>query len=195
MNISPHTIGFDIDCVVADTMSAFIDLARKEYDVTIKPEQITSFQVEKCLDIPPRIIQDIFSRLLEEPLESGLQPMDHAVSVLTALSIEAPLTFITARPTKKPIDRWLHTILGESVYSKINLIATGEHDGKLPYIKNAGLHSFIDDRVPTCLELAENGFQPIVFSQPWNRGKHDLPSVENWLSIQDLFLNHGTKAQ
>lgn len=188
MNISPNTLGFDIDCVVADTMSAFIDLAWKEYDVTIKPEEITSFQVEECLDIPPRIIQDIFSRLLEEPLESGLQPMDHAVSVLTDLSMKAPLTFITARPTRKPIAQWLHTILGETVYSRVNLIATGEHDGKLPYIKNAGLHSFIDDRVPTCIELAEKGFQPIVFSQPWNRGKHDLPTVKSWLCIKALCL-------
>lgn len=192
MHISPQTIGFDIDCVVADTMSAFIDLAQKDYELTIRPEEITSFQVEECLDVSPRIIHDIFTRLLEEPLESGLEPMEHAVSILTELSLQAPLTFITARPTKKPIAHWLQNVLGESVFDRVNLIATGEHDGKLAHIENAGLHSFIDDRVPTCLQLAQNGFQSIVFSQPWNQGRHSLPTVESWLCIKDLCLGQET---
>jgi hypothetical protein len=27
---------------------------------------------------------------------------------------------------------------------------------------------------------------PLVFSQPWNRGRHDLQSVESWLEIHAL---------
>jgi uncharacterized protein len=192
MHIAPHTIGFDIDCVVADTMSAFINLAQKDYGQTIYPEEITSFQVEECLDVSPHIIHDIFTRLLENPLESGLEPMDHAVSVLTELSLQAPLTFITARPTKEPIANWLQNVLGKSVFDRVILIATGEHDGKLAHIENAGLHSFIDDRVPTCLQLSQNGYQSIVFSQPWNKGRHSLPSVESWLCIKDLCLGQET---
>ena len=188
MNILPQNIGFDIDCVVADTMSAFIDLAYKDHSLTILPEDITSFQVEECLDVSPRIIDDIFTRLLEDPIGSGLEPMDNAVPVLSEFAGLAPLTFITARPTKEPISSWLHAVLGESVFERVNLIATGEHDGKLPYIKNAGLQAFVDDRVPTCLQLAENGFHPIVFSQPWNQGGHSLPTVDCWLSIKDLCL-------
>ena len=188
MSISPESIGFDIDCVVADTMTAFIDLAQKDYNITVLPEEITSFQVEDCLDVSPKIINDIFTRLLEEPLESGLEPMDHAVSVLTELSYHAPLTFITARPTRDPIAHWLHNFLGESVFDRVRLIATGEHDGKLAHIQSAGLQSFIDDRVPTCLQLAQNGLHSIVFSQPWNQGQHSLPTVKSWLCIKDLCL-------
>ena len=186
MKIQPGTIGFDIDCVIADTMAAFIDLAQKDYDISIKPEEITSFQVEECLDIAPAIINDIFTRLLDSPVENGLLPMENAVSVLTEFSYHAPLTFITARPTKGPIAHWLHTYLGDEVYGRVNLIATGQHDGKLPYIKNAGLKYFIDDRAPTCIQLAEEGLQSIVFSQPWNEGKHNLPSVDGWLAIKEL---------
>jgi len=186
MKIRPETIGFDIDCVVADTMAAFIDLAQKEYDLAIKPEHITTFQVEDCLDIDPRIIQDIFFRLLEAPVENGLQPMDYAVPVLTELSLRAPLTLITARPTKEPIAQWLHFVLGDDVYSRVRLFATGEHDGKYPYIKEAGLSAFIDDRASTCLQLAKKGLYSIVFSHPWNQGKHSLPSVDSWRHIKDL---------
>lgn len=188
MMIHLETIGFDIDCVVADTMTAFIDLAKKEYDITVRPEDITSFQVEECLNIDSHIINDIFTRLLEAPLENGLQPMDDAVSVLTEFSSQAPLTLVTARPTKDPIAQWLQSVLGDEVYRRVNLIATGKHDGKFPYIKSAGLNTFIDDRAPTCIQLAEKGLQSIVFSQPWNEGKHGLPSVDSWLGIRELCL-------
>jgi hypothetical protein len=114
--------------------------------------------------------------------------MDNAVSVLTEFSLQAPLTLVTARPTKEPIAEWLHSVLGDDVYRRVKLIATGEHDGKFPFIKNAGLSAFIDDRAPTCIQLAEKGVQSIVFCQPWNEGKHCLPSVDSWLSIKDLCI-------
>lgn len=188
MNIHPSNIGFDIDCVVADTMSAFIDLAGKDYGVSILPEEITEFQVEECLQLKQEIIEEIFGRLLENPLKNGLQPMPNAVSVLTDMAEYGPLTFITARPTKDPIAMWLHSILGPDVYDQVRLTATGNHDGKASFIKDADIDYFIDDRVPTCIELANEGLNPIVFSQPWNRGKHELPSVDSWLSIKKLCL-------
>jgi hypothetical protein len=36
--------------------------------------------------------------------------------------------------------------------------------------------------------LEEAGLSPIVFSQPWNRGRHELPEVDNWLAIRALCL-------
>ena len=34
--------------------------------------------------------------------------------------------------------------------------------------------------------LAESGLKPLVFSQPWDRAGHDLPSVSNWQEILEL---------
>lgn len=188
MNIHPRLIGFDIDGVVADTMEAFIRLARDDYGTEIAPEQITEFQVEDCLDMDPVVVEEIFARLLSQPVESGLKLMPSAGRVLTEFSKMGPLSFITARPEREPIARWLAAELGRDVYSQVRLEATGEHDGKGAYISAMGLHYFVDDRAQTCEQLTLQGIRSIVYAQPWNYGKHDLPSVDDWLAIRGLCL-------
>jgi 5'(3')-deoxyribonucleotidase len=186
--IHPGRIGFDIDGVVADTMEAFIRIAREEHGVTVHPEEITAFQVEECLDMDPAVVEGIFRRLLEDPLGNGLKLMPHAGPVLRDFARHAPLTFVTARPLAEPIAEWLRVMLGEETAPRIRLIATGEHDDKTRHIKEMGLSHFIDDRAQTCLMLEEEGLNPIVFRQPWNQGRHRLPEVDNWLAIRALCL-------
>lgn len=188
MKIPPAEIGFDIDGVVADTASAFLRIARQEHGAEgISLEDITEFEVENCLPLAPELIAAIFQRLLEDPLEADMQPMGDAVTVLTTISATAPLTFITARPLEKPIALWLEKHLGPEVFHRCRLIAMGAHDEKSSWIASLGLKYFIDDRAQTCHQLESHGITPIVFEQPWNRGKHHFYSVNSWRSILDLF--------
>ncbi|MEW6595336.1 MAG: hypothetical protein AB1413_10760 [Thermodesulfobacteriota bacterium] len=189
--IHPGRLGFDIDGVVADTMEAFIRIARDEHGVTVRSEEITAFQVEDCLDMDPEVVGEIFHYLMEDPLGAGLRLMPYAGMVLREFAGHAPLTFITARPLAAPIADWLRVMLGDEVYRETRLVATGEHDDKARHIRSMGLSHFIDDRAQTCLMLEEAGLNPIVFSQPWNRGRHRLPEVTNWLAIRSLCLPAG----
>jgi uncharacterized HAD superfamily protein len=185
--IHPVEIGFDIDGVVADTGGAFLNIARREYGInSLSLEDITRFEVEVCLDIELQIIDEIFKRLLDEPLDSGLQPMDDAMAVLHKFAEQAPLTFVTARPDEEPIDLWLQHFLEPRVYKNMRLVAMGEHDNKASYIKNLDLQYFVDDRLQTCLSLVDEGITPLVFNQPWNRHEHGLQTVENWQAIHAL---------
>jgi uncharacterized HAD superfamily protein len=185
--INPALIGFDIDGVVADTGGAFIRLAEEEYGVnSIALDDITSFEVVDCLDIDQEIIEEIFTRLLQDPLSAGLQPMEDAIAVLHRLAEEAPLTFVTARPHEEPIARWLQHFLQPATFEKMRLVAMGVHDNKPPYIKNLGLKYFVDDRLQTCRMLVREGITPLVYNQPWNKNGHDLPTVNSWQAIHDL---------
>lgn len=185
--INPRHIGFDIDGVVADTAGAFIRLARDQYGLgNIDPAEITAFQVEDCLDIDSGKVEEIFAHLLTDPLDHGLEPMPNAIKVLNELATAAPLTFITARPQKSPIEKWLQTFLSPAAGREMRLVAMGEHDGKGDHIKEMGLRYFIDDRAETCIRLAEEGISPFVFNQPWNKGRHRLPAVDDWLAIRSL---------
>ena len=185
--IDPRRIGFDIDGVVADTAGAFIRLARDQYGLgDIDPNEITAFQVEDCLNIDTAKVEEIFGHLLTDPLDQGLEPMPNAIKVLNELATTAPLTFITARPQKEPIEKWLQNFLSPTAGNEMRLVATGEHDGKGNHIKELGLQYFIDDRAETCISLAEEGISPYVFNQPWNRGRHRLPAVDDWLAIRNL---------
>lgn len=185
--INPALIGFDIDGVVADTGGAFIRIANEEYGInSISLDDITSFEVIDCLDVDQGIIEEIFIRLLDDPLTAGLQPMEDAIPVLHRFADEAPLTFITARPHEKPIARWLKHYLQPATFEKIRLVAMGVHDNKTAYIKELGLKYFVDDRLQTCKMLANEGITPLVYNQPWNKNGHDLPTVNDWQAIHSL---------
>jgi len=185
--INPALIGFDIDGVVADTGGAFIRIANEEYGInSISLDDITSFEVIDCLDVDQGIIEEIFIRLLDDPLTAGLQPMEDAIPVLHRFADEAPLTFITARPHEKPIARWLKHYLQPATFEKIRLVAMGVHDNKTAYIKDLGLKYFVDDRLQTCKMLPNEGITPLVYNQPWNKNGHDLPTVNDWQAIHSL---------
>lgn len=188
--INPAHIGFDIDGVVADTGGAFIRIASCEYGLhSLSLQDITNFELENCLNVDQQIIDAIFARLHDDPLSSGIRPMKDAMPVLHRLAAQAPLTFITARPGKEPIDKWLRHHLKETVYKKMRLVAMGVHDNKAPYVKKLGLRYFVDDRLQTCEKLAEEGITPLVYNQPWNMNGHKLPKVDGWKDIDALCLD------
>jgi len=193
--IRPDSIGFDFDGVVADIGEAFIRLACDNYNYcSISLEDISSFQVEHCIDIPPEIVERIFADILQDSLGTGLKPIPGALETLARLSCVGEVTIITARPELQPVQEWFDFYRPPGSGNNIRLVATGDHDNKEGFIRQCGLHHFIDDRTLTCLQLAEAGLYPIVYTQPWNRNQHDLPTVANWDEIAELFdfsLNTG----
>ena len=187
--IHPAEIGFDFDGVIADTVEAFIRIACEQYaHCGIRPEDITDFSVEQCLDMGAGIAESIFLQILQDSVGTGLLPMPGAVEVLGELTGQAQVTIVTARPEAEPVHHWLQTIFPDPVWPHIRVVAMGDHDDKARHIKDLGLSTFIDDRAETCLQLRSAGIRSIVFSQPWNRERHDLPTVCSWADIRTLCL-------
>ncbi len=188
MRVEPGAIGFDIDGVVADTTEAFLRVLDTKYGISgISAADIVEFDVCQCLDIDPELVEGAFAVLLANPLAAEMRPLPGAVSVLQCLGRQAPLTFITARPRRRPIADWLSHILGRETFQSCNLIAMGDHDDKARHIRQAGLDYFVDDRYETCVELeTQEDITPLVFTQPWNKGRHHLRRVSSWLEIAEL---------
>ncbi len=187
--INPAYLGFDFDGVIADTAEVFIRLACEKYNFcNIRIEDITDFEVDRCLDIAPEIIQSIFTEVLLDSIGTGLQPMPGAVQVLGELTEQAELTVVTARPSPEPVRDWLETFLPVTTCSRIHIIAMGAHDSKEVHIQKGGLTHFIDDRAETCTQLSSVGIGAIVFAHPWNKNRHDLPTVNSWREIRALCL-------
>ena len=186
-SIRPDSIGFDFDGVIADIAEAFIRIACRDYGYcSITPEDICSFQLEQCLPIDPVVVESIFTAILDDSITTDLKPIDGAIATLTRLSRLAPVTIITARPEQRPVLDWLEFHCPPQTLRRIELIVTGDHDNKESFIRACNLRHFIDDRARTCRHLAEAGLEPIVYSQPWNHNRHELPSVANWQELAGL---------
>jgi hypothetical protein len=185
--IHPARLGFDFDGVVADTAEAFIRLCCEEYGYcSFRLEDITDFEVERCLNVDPAVVEAVFTRILHDSVKAGLKPMPGAVRVLKELAGQGTVTLVTARPDPGPVVEWLDSVMGPVVCNNIRVVAMGAHDDKPRHIRAQGLECFIDDRAETCRQLDEAGIQPIVFSQPWNHGRHSFPSVCSWEEVRAL---------
>ncbi|MDD3580193.1 MAG: hypothetical protein PHW74_04120 [Desulfobacca sp.] len=187
--IPKDKIAFDIDGVVADIMTTFINLGRERYGLEhLRYEDITDFYLHRCLRMEEAIIMEILEMLIDRPHELEIKPLPHAVQVLTQLAQETPLLFITARDKVEPIQTWLHQTLTKVPPQAIRIIATGDPDIKLEYLHDHGIDYFVEDRLDTCWQLSQNGVTPIVYDQPWNRRTHPFQIVYNWQDIARLLF-------
>lgn len=187
VNIAVQELGFDFDGVIADTAEAFIRLACTEYGhCSFTQEDITNFELENCLNIPFEQVEKIFTDILTNSVAVNLRPIPGAVQCLEYFTRIAMVTIITARPLDNPVFDWLDCYFSKKARKNIRVVATGDHDDKIRHIHQHNLKYFIDDRAETCKQLVHERITPFVFTQPWNRNRHTLPTVGNWVEIRTL---------
>jgi uncharacterized protein len=184
-------LAFDIDGVVADIMTTFLTLARERFDLghQLRYEHITTFSLAECLDLPPQVIEALIRELIDRPHELPVEPLPHAVPVLSRLAEETPLLFVTARDRARPIQTWLRRTLAPVAPAAIRVVATGDPDTKLHFLQDHGIRYFVEDRLETCLQLADHGITPILFAQPWNRRPHNFLEVQDWQELSGLLFD------
>ncbi|MBF0450334.1 MAG: HAD hydrolase-like protein [Candidatus Magnetomorum sp.] len=183
------SIAFDIDGVVADTMGLFIQIAREQFHIHIQYEDITDYDLTKCLDIEFEMVWHVIEQILSGNHNKYLNPINGAPKVLKKLSQRSEcLLFVTARPDANAIERWfIETLnLPESRYK---IIATGNFEQKASILTEHHIKYFVEDRMETCRLLSKKGFVPIVFCRPWNRESHSFIEVNSWDEIDALIMD------
>lgn len=187
VNIPIQEIGFDFDGVIADTAEAFIRLVCTEYNYcSFTLEDITNFELENCLAIPRELVEKIFTDILTDSLATKLMPMPGAVECLEQFTLTSTVTIITARSLDNPVFDWLDRFFTKKAKENIKVVATGDHNDKVRHIHQHGLKYFIDDRAETCNQLTHENIMPFVFTQPWNKNRHSLQTVDSWEEIRAL---------
>ena len=185
--IDPSTIAFDIDGVVADTMTLFLEIARQDYRVNgVRYEDMTSYSLEDCLDMDPALIGIILERIMEGDYTLPLHAFEGSGQILARIApYRIPLLFVTARPHPGPITAWMEALVPVSPES-LQVVATGSFETKAEVLLNKGIRFFVEDRLETCYQLKAAGIEPILYQQPWNREKHPFMEVGGWVDLKAL---------
>ena len=185
--IDPTSVAFDIDGVIADTMALFLDIARKEYRVNgIRYEDITSYLLAECLDMDPALIDVILNRIMAGEYASPLQAISGSGAVLSRIAgYRNPLLFVTARPQTGPISKWMCDLV-RLAPETVQVVATGTFEGKANVLLESGIRFFVEDRLETCYHLKEEGIEPVLYRQPWNRESHPFKEVGDWQELENL---------
>jgi 5'(3')-deoxyribonucleotidase len=185
--IDPTSVAFDVDGVIADTMALFIDIARREYRVDgVRYEDMTSYSLSDCLDMDPALIDIILNRIMAGEYALPLQAISGSGAVLSRIaSYRSPLLFVTARPHPGPISKWICDLV-RLAPETVQVVATGTFDGKAEVLLESGIRFFVEDRLETCYQLKEEGIEPVLYRQPWNRENHPFIEVGNWQELENL---------
>ncbi len=184
---APGSIAFDIDGVIADTMSLFLDIAREEFAVEdIRYEDLTCYNLADCVDLEPAVIDGVIARILDGGYRATLRPIPGAAGVLERLArASGRLLLVTARPYLGPIGDFLRRLLPPGV-DGMEIVTTGSFDAKTGVLQARRVTHFVEDRLETCWNLSAAGITPVLFVQPWNRSPHPFIEVSSWEEIEAL---------
>jgi len=187
--IHPSELAFDIDGVIADTMTLFIDIAREEFGIgDIKYEDIKEYSLHGIAGVDELTFIKIIDLILGGKYSGSLDPLAGAASVLQKLNQKhCPTLFVTARPNEVQAREWILNTLCLAP-DCFEIVATGSFDNKREVLLNKRVKYFVEDRLETCFTLSEAGIHPIVFKQPWNRKPHPFCEVENWQELESLIM-------
>ena len=193
--IDPGTLAFDIDGVVADTMSVFVRLAHERYGLTqLSKQDMLCYNLLDCLGLEKEILYDLIVLTLDEEHTREIPPIPGAPEVLAELASAAPLRFVTARSEAESISEWIFSILPGVPRNRITVIASGSPESKLGILHQMGIRYFVEDRLETCRQLKEAGIEPLLFEQPWNRDEPapGIIRVSDWTQLKECLLPLGS---
>ncbi len=183
--VNPFKIAFDIDGVVADTMTLFLDIAKNEFGLNnIKYSDFVDYNLD-CLDISVEILEAIIKKIEDGTYLDTLKPVDGATDVLNRIGAASDLLFVTARPKIGPISDWMLENLDVDPL-KIKIFATGGYEAKEAVLLQHDISCFVEDRLETCFILKKAGIEPVLFKQPWNRKEHPFVEVESWGDLDQI---------
>jgi uncharacterized protein len=189
--IEPSELAFDIDGVVADTMVVFVRLAQEQYGFTwLTKEDLRQYDLRACLNVDPEIVDELICLTLDDEHTRQIPAVDGAAVMLTRLARHGPLRFVTARIWPDSIIRWLHQTLPDVDSSRIEVFASGLPEAKCGILRELNVRYFVEDRVETCKLLSQNGIQPLLFDQPWNRVPEAaaFPRIEKWSQLAESIM-------
>ena len=185
--INPASLAFDIDGVIADTMTLFLDIARDEFHISgIFYEDIVCYNLAECIPLDQDLIGAVVKRILDGEYLTSLKPIEGAGDVLARVERHhSPVLFVTARPYLGPIWNWMLDLLSLGPDS-IRILAVGSFENKAEVLVEHKISCFVEDRLETCYHLQDAGVEPILFKQPWNREPHPFVEVGSWKELEGL---------
>lgn len=184
-------IGIDIDDVVVDFISPFLEYYNSRTGRNFLFEEVFSYHFEDFLGCTKeQAIQAVRDFYGTEAFDQ-LKPLPGALEGIKILSENNNLVYITARhaKAKSKTPLWLNNKLPEI---KSRVIYTGELERgrkvtKAEVCLSERIELMLEDSRYHSLECAEAGISTILFDKPWNQGiRHvNIVRVRGWEEALD----------
>lgn len=180
-------ICIDIDGTITDPYY-WLDSCNKYFNTSITEEQVTEYSIHKVLGVTEIEYNNFYEKHKFE-IHSIEKLRDDAKSVITKLSLENNIYFVTARDKSLTMLTYRYLIKNRIPYN--DLFVLGSHY-KVYTAKELDCDIFIEDNYDNAIELSNAGFKVLLVDTNYNRKplNANIIRVFNWdeiyLVIQEL---------
>jgi 5'(3')-deoxyribonucleotidase len=193
------TIAFDLDDVLADFISAFLEWHNQRYNTNICIEDVVDYDLTKSLKLKNELqARNRVHEFFQSDEYIQIKPVEGAVEGIAELSKIYNLIIITSRPynsdsvsVEELTLEWIHTYFGDSfsgIYftNQYNIDTNpGDITTKNELCRENNVVLLVEDalhHVKNCLHILCYG--AILYARPWNTsGLSGTPRVESWQEL------------
>jgi uncharacterized HAD superfamily protein len=190
----------DFDDVLCSTAESLLEILFQQYGKRISYENLTSFDLNKCMNITNEKIDTILDIAHSDEKIIQNDPVRKASEALSKLSESGyRIDIVTGRPpfTKTASETWLsnYHVPYDNLYfvNKYSRQGNGYGDGEtllLADIKQMNFSFAVEDSLDTAAFIARNMNIPVfLLDRPWNRTGDSDPNIRRCRGWGEIMEN------
>jgi hypothetical protein len=188
-------IGVDIDGVLIDFYSSFVNFYNKRYNGNLNIEDLTDHNFSKIFNISTEEAYNIVLEFYETKEFEDSLLIDKSKEAIEKLGKDNEIFFITSRPekikerTQKKLKEIFPDLNFEVHHAKEYV---GDNKYKSEICVNNKIDLMIEDSVENVNKIAKKGIKCFLINRPWNKNHEKFPEVicvDSWEEILEKLKN------
>ncbi|OIO41879.1 hypothetical protein COY00_03990 [Candidatus Pacearchaeota archaeon CG_4_10_14_0_2_um_filter_35_33] len=182
-------IAIDLDDVLADSLTTFIEFYNSNHQDKLKYEDFTSYTLNEINGTPKEEENKLLADFDNSPYFQDTKPMLKSQEAVMELSKKHELIIVTSRTLEKEekTKAWLKKYFPEITkvyFTRHNYEASQKTKAEI--CEEIGADILIEDRLKYAKQTAEAGIKVLLFNYPWNQTKNlnsNIQRVKDWDEI------------
>lgn len=180
-------IGFDIDNVLVDFITPYLEYHNKKYGTKFTKQDIKKYDLSEALGIEKNELEQNFIDFMFNGQGSNLAPSNNVINLIGRIAPVNDLYIITSRmdifhkQTLEMIRKYFPGCFKGIKYSD----SSGNHT-KGYIAKNLGLELFVEDSPDHAVDIAKQKINVLLFDSPWNKELENsqyIKRIKNYYEI------------
>ena len=190
-------IAIDIDSVLSDSHTSFIQYYNRVKHKTIQAKDLYTFNIPEVLGLTPQETQQLVADWMSTDDFKNIALIEGAVDGVTYLHQKNRLIAVTARPpdvesvTKEWLDKHFPDMFQDVIFTNTDsYIRKAGSLKKSDVCKEYQVTLIIEDQVEFANDCVENGIDTFLLEMPWNTGSNvnaNVMRVQNWQDLIQKF--------
>jgi len=180
-------VGLDIDGVLADSVTEFLDLLNILYRGNWNLSDVTTYRFDEALGLSGKQVEHFWKLFARQGRWSKIKPFAGAIKLTQALALEHAIVLITGRP-RHYVEVETKAWLRRHKFCYDDLLFLGKFN-KLDASVDAGykLDVFVEDSYEYSRPLADAGVPILLMDYPYNRNVPDHPYIKRIKSLAEAY--------